>query len=84
MLYVLSFVLSILATTGYVERIYSHMQNKWNENRSWCSVELIKSELLVSLNFDLGFADFHTMILKDKPLLTAARSNQRYSWKRRT
>uniref|UniRef100_H3AWU7 HAT C-terminal dimerisation domain-containing protein n=1 Tax=Latimeria chalumnae TaxID=7897 RepID=H3AWU7_LATCH len=69
MLSVLSFVLSIPATTGYFERISSHMQNKWNDNRNRCSTELIKSELLVSLNFVLSCADFHTMVLKDRALL---------------
>uniref|UniRef100_H3AAU6 HAT C-terminal dimerisation domain-containing protein n=1 Tax=Latimeria chalumnae TaxID=7897 RepID=H3AAU6_LATCH len=81
MLSVLSFILSIPATTGYVEHIFSHMQNKWNDNRNGCSTELIKSELLVSLNFDLSCADFHTMVLKDRALLTTERRNQKYSWK---
>uniref|UniRef100_H3AK16 HAT C-terminal dimerisation domain-containing protein n=1 Tax=Latimeria chalumnae TaxID=7897 RepID=H3AK16_LATCH len=69
MLSVLSFVLSIPATIGYVEHIFSHMQNKWYDNCNRCSTELIKSELLVSLNFDLSCANFHTMVLKDRALL---------------
>ena len=40
---VVSFVLSIPSSTGYVEIIFSHMKNKWSDVRNRCSVDLIKS-----------------------------------------
>ncbi|CAM4597183.1 unnamed protein product [Leuciscus chuanchicus] len=36
---------------GYVERIFSSMSNKWSDSRNMCSKELIRSELLITLNF---------------------------------
>ncbi|XP_061405416.1 uncharacterized protein LOC133340930 isoform X1 [Lethenteron reissneri] len=82
LLSLLSFLLSVPATTGYVERILPLIHSKWNDIRNRCSIELIKSELLVTLNFDMGCADFHAMILKDKAFLTVAKSDQKYSFKR--
>ena len=52
MLSVMSYVLSVPSSTGYVERIFSIMQSKWSETRNRCSIELIKSELMVTLNFE--------------------------------
>ena len=52
MLSVLSYILSVPASTGYVERIFSIMQNKWTDTRNRCSIKLIKYELLVTLSFE--------------------------------
>ena len=82
MLSVLSYTLSVPASTGYAERIFSITQNKWTNTRNRCSIELIKSELLVTLNFEQSCDDFLTTIEKDKRLLAAARSNTKYSWKK--
>lgn len=81
MLSVMSYVLSVPSSTGYVERIFSIMQNKWSETRNRCSVELIKSELMVTLNFEERCDEFFTNIRDDKNLLAAARSNKKYTWK---
>lgn len=50
---VVSFVLSIPSSTGFVERIFSFMKSKWTDVRNKCSIELIRSELIVSLNYDV-------------------------------
>ena len=80
MLKIVSYVLSIPASTGFVERIFSKMNSKWSDARNRCSVDLMKCELLVSVNFDLSCNEFHTVVLKDKALLQAARSNNKYAW----
>ena len=81
LLSIMSHILSIPASTGYVERIFSRMAYKWSDSRNRCSVELMKSELLISLNFEQSCSEFHSSALKDKELLSAARSNQKYKWK---
>ena len=73
--------LSIPSSTGFVERIFSFMKNKWTDVRNKCSVELIKGELIVSLNYELSCSEFYSAALKDKQLLTAARSQKKYKWK---
>ena len=83
MLVIISHILSIPASTGYVERIFSRMTNKWSDTRNRCSVDLMRSELLITLNFEQSCSEFHTIVLKDKELLNAARSNKKYAWKKK-
>ncbi|CAM4598668.1 unnamed protein product [Leuciscus chuanchicus] len=83
MLSIISHILSIPASTGYVERIFSRMSNKWSDSRNRCSVELIRSELLITLNFEQSCSEFYWICLKDKQLLSAARSDKKYTYKRK-
>ena len=81
MLSVVSYILSVPSSTGYVEKIFSIIQNKWSDTRNRCSVELIKCELIVALNFEQSCGEFFTNIGKNKKFLAAARSNTKYTWK---
>ncbi|CAL8282878.1 unnamed protein product [Gadus morhua 'NCC'] len=63
------------------ERIFSRMANKWSDCRNRCSTELMRSELLITLNFEQSCSEFYNSALKDKELLSAARSNKKYTWK---
>ncbi|CAL8370051.1 unnamed protein product [Gadus morhua 'NCC'] len=82
MLSINSHILSIPASTGYVERIFSRMANKWSDCRNRCSTELMRSEFLITLNFEQSCSEFYNSALKDKELLCAARSNKKYIWKK--
>ncbi len=79
---VVSFVLSIPSSTGFVERIFSLMKNKWTDVWNKCSTDLIKSELIVTLNYEMSCSEFHTLALKDKQPLAAARAQKKYRWKK--
>ena len=83
MLSIISHILSIPASTGYVERIFSRMTKKWSDSRNRCSVELMRSELRITLNFEQSCSEFYSNALKDKELLSAARSNKKYTWKKK-
>lgn len=75
----ISFVLSIPCTSAYVERIFSIMLNKWTETRNRASVELIKTELSVTLNMDFPSCnDFYDYVLTDYKLLSQCRSSLKY------
>ena len=63
--------------------IYLFLTNKWSDTRNRCSVDLMRSELLITLNFEQSCSKFHTIVLKDKELLNAARSNKKYAWKKK-
>ncbi|KAL3976494.1 toll-like receptor 1 [Sarotherodon galilaeus] len=78
---VVSFVLSIPSSTGFEERIFSLMNNKWTDVRNKCSTELIRSELIVSLNYDMSCSEFYSAVVKDKQL-TAARVKKKYKCKK--
>ncbi|KAL4008598.1 hypothetical protein ACER0C_002450 [Sarotherodon galilaeus] len=56
--------------------IFSLMKNKWTDVRNKCSTELIRSELIVSLNYDMSCSEFYSAVLKDIQLLTAARAQK--------
>lgn len=68
---VVSFVLSIPSSTGYVERVFSAIKNKWSDVRNKCSVGLIKSELIITLNYEMSCTEFYSAALQDKQLLAA-------------
>lgn len=59
------------------------MTNQWSDSRNRCSVELIRSELLITLNFEQSCSEFYCSCLKDKQLLNAARSDKKYTYKKK-
>ncbi|CAL8301356.1 unnamed protein product [Gadus morhua 'NCC'] len=68
---------------GVAARIFSRMANKWSDCRNRCSTELMRSELLITLNFEQSCSEFYNSALKDKELLSAARNNKKYTWKKK-
>lgn len=76
---IISFILSIPCTTAYVERIFSIMANKWTETRNRASTDLIKSELSVTLNFELECKEFYNYALTDIKLLKECQSVLKYN-----
>ena len=81
MLSIIGHILSIPASTGYVERIFSRMTRSDSRNR--CSAELMRSELLITFSFEQSCSEFYSNALKDKELLSVARSNKKYTWKKK-
>lgn len=75
----MSFILSIPATSAFVERIFSIMGNKWSDVRNRASVDLIKSELLITVNCELNCKEFYDYIKTEKALLKKAQTNEKYS-----
>jgi hypothetical protein len=73
----ISFILSIPCTTAYVERIFSIMTNKWTDTRNRASTELIKSELCISLNFDMSCLEFYNYALGDQKLLSESQNEKK-------
>lgn len=73
----LSFVLSIPATSAFSERIFSLMNNKWRDERNRSLLNLIKSELIVSVNSDSSCAEFYDLIKNNKLLLESVKSQKK-------
>ena len=61
--------------SGYMERIFSIMQNKWSDTRNRCSVELNKFELIVALMLEQRCAEFFLNIGKNFLFLFSEVSN---------
>lgn len=78
---IVSFILSVPGSNAFVERIFSLMSGKWCDARNGCSTELIKNELLVTVNCSLSCKDFYQAVLKDRKMLESVRSSRKYPWK---
>lgn len=75
---VISFLLSIPATSAFTERIFSVMNSKWREERNRCSISLIKNELLIYINLKIECDKAYDTFILDKKLLKNARSANKY------
>ena len=49
-----SFVLSIPSSNEFVEKILSLMRSNWTDMWNKCYAELIRSQLIVSLNYEMS------------------------------
>lgn len=78
---VISYLLSVPATSAFTERVFSVMNLKWREERNKASLNLIKNELLIYLNLNIDCKDDVEVFKKDKHLLNIAKSNKKYVWK---
>ena len=78
-----SFILSVPVTNAFVERLFSLMVGAWTNDRNRCSIDLIKNEIQVKVNYSFTCQDFYKHVLKEKALLDAARSNKKYKFKKK-
>jgi hypothetical protein len=62
---ILGFVLSIPGSNAYTERVFSLMSNKWTEQRNQSSLELIKSELMIAINYDYSCKELFKFAQED-------------------
>lgn len=77
---IISFLLSIPATSAFTERIFSIMNSKWREERNRASISLIKNELLIYINLKIECDKAYDTFIVDKKLLKDARSAKKYSF----
>lgn len=78
---VVSFIYSIPATSSYCERVFSMMKLKYRDERNKCRLELIKYELIISLNANETCTEIYDTFVNDEQLLKAAKSNKKYTFK---
>ncbi|KAE9542522.1 hypothetical protein AGLY_003383 [Aphis glycines] len=78
---VVSFIYSIPATSSYCERVFSMMNLKYRDERNKCRLELIKYELIITLNAKKTCTEIYDTFLKDEKLLKSAKSNKKYTFK---
>lgn len=81
----LEFILSIPPSNSHVERVFSMMKLKWTDVRNHCSVDLIKNELMITLNIlpstNSSCTDFVNLVKDDTAFLNAVKSQKKYNWK---
>ena len=74
-------MLSISGTSAYCERIFSVMSSKWRSEKNRCSIQLMKSELLIYFNLKDTCREFSEKIKHDPQLLKSAKSKKKYNFK---
>lgn len=77
----ISFLLSMPATSAYAERIFSVMNIKWRDERNRASIQLIKNELAIFFNFDLDCIESVNYFKGNKQLLSLVNKQGKYLFK---
>lgn len=78
---VISFLLSIPATSAFTERVFSLMNLKWRDERNKASLNLIKNELFIYLNLSIKCSEALKVFSNEDYLLKIAKSNKKYAFK---
>lgn len=56
------------------------MGNKWNDSRNRCSTELIRAELLNTINFERNCLNYFDFVKENKIVLANMRKHARYGF----
>lgn len=80
MLLVFQYIASIPTSNAASERVVSLCDNTWNDNRNRLLVDRVKSELQIKVNCNESCSEFYHTVLKNKKLLRAPRSQEKYSF----
>lgn len=83
LLKIFQFIVSIPCSNAAAERAFSLCGNAWTDSRNRLSVEHVKAELQVKINFQYNCKDFYDYVLKNKKLLKCAKSQDKYSFKKK-
>lgn len=77
LLKIYQFVASIPSSNSAAERVFSLCNNTWTDNRNKLTVEHVKAELQVRINFRYQCLDFYEFVLRNKKLLKCAKSKKK-------
>lgn len=78
---IFEFIASIPASNAEAERIFSLCENVWTDYRNRLTVDHVKSELQVKVNFAHTCKEFYYYALQNKKLLQAAKSQNKHVFK---
>ncbi|KAJ8913403.1 hypothetical protein NQ315_008796, partial [Exocentrus adspersus] len=81
MLSIFQYVTSIPTSNAAAERVFSLCTNTWSENRNRLLVEHVKAELQIKVNYTQNCREFYNLVLSNKKLLQAVKSQNKYSFK---
>lgn len=80
---IVSFIYSIPPTSSFCERIFSINKLKYREERNRCQLNLIKYELMISLNNSESCIEVYDKFIQNKKLLEASKSSKKYIFKQK-
>ncbi|KAL0852281.1 hypothetical protein ABMA28_000489 [Loxostege sticticalis] len=74
---------SIPPSNSSTERVFSLCGNAWTDSRNKLSVEHVKAELQIKINFKIKCTEFYDFVLNNKNILKCAKSQNKYSFKKK-
>lgn len=68
-----------------IAKVFSLLNNLYTKDRNRMSFDLIKSELIIRLNFDENCTKFKSFLNTDKgsKMINAAKGNAKYMWQKK-
>lgn len=79
---IVEYVFSVPCSNAYVERIFSHMNGLWTDERNRLGVDTVKAELDIRNNLTYSCSEFFDYVKDQTDLLSAARSCTKYKFKK--
>jgi len=73
---------SVPCSNAFFERIFSHMNGLWIEERNRLGVDTVKAELVIRNNLTYSCSEFFDYVKDQTDLLAAARSCMKYKFKK--
>ena len=66
----------------FVKRVFSIMHNIMTDKRNRLSVDLIKAEICTKVNYSMSCTEFYNVVSNNQSLILAAKSNQKYNFRK--
>lgn len=79
---IVRYVYSVPCSNAFVERIFSHMNGLWTEERNRLGVDTVKAELVIQNNLLFSCSEFFDFVKDQTDLLAAARLCTKYKFKK--
>lgn len=76
-------IFSIPISNAFVERVFSLMGNLWADERNCLSVDMVKAELIVKINYNMNCQEFLKFLKKpeQEEMLKQSLQNKKYNFK---
>nr|XP_049699481.1 uncharacterized protein LOC126055228 [Helicoverpa armigera] len=78
-----SFMASIPVSNAATERVFSQANIIWSDTRNRLTLEHVKAEIQIKTNFNMACSEFYNYVIKNKAILKAAKSNEKYNFNKK-
>lgn len=78
-----SFMVSIPVSNAATERVFSQANLIWFERRNRLTLEHVKAEIQIKTNFSMTCSEFYNYVIKNKAILKATKSNEKYNFNKK-
>ncbi|CAI6344579.1 unnamed protein product [Macrosiphum euphorbiae] len=78
---IVQYVFSVPCSNAFVERVFSHMNSLWTDERNRLGIDTVKAELVIRNNITYNCSEFFDQIQNEKHLLNAVKNAAKYKFK---